>query len=214
MKRLILVLAAAVIALLASAAASPQRAVAANNGLSSAQRADLRAIARDTWRFYAVDVDPHTALPMDNVTYAGGAPTPTGYGRYTSASNIGVYLWAVVAANDLKLIGRPEARARIQATLGEVAQLRRDHGFLFQWYDTSTGHVIRNPGDIDCATETTPTQDNCYFLSAVDNGWYASGLVVVRQALPELARQATSLLDQMNFSIFYDNRAQTDCNVN
>jgi hypothetical protein len=74
--------------------------------LSSSQRADLRAIARDTWRFYAVDVNPHTALPMDNVTYAGGATTPTGYGRYTSASNIGVYLWAVVAAYDLELIGR------------------------------------------------------------------------------------------------------------
>jgi hypothetical protein len=70
---------------------------------------------------------------MDNVTFAGGAATPTGYGRYTSASNIGVYLWAVVAAYDLELIGRPEARDRIQATLGEVAQLRRDHGFLFQW---------------------------------------------------------------------------------
>ena len=38
MKRLILVLAAAMIALLASAAASPQRAVAANNGLSFAVR--------------------------------------------------------------------------------------------------------------------------------------------------------------------------------
>ena len=100
---------------------------------------------------------------MDNVTFAGGAATPTGYGRYTSASNIGVYLWAVVAAYDLELIGRPEARDRIQATLGEVAQLRRDHGFLFQWYDTTTGHVIRNPGDIDCTTEPTPTFDNCYF---------------------------------------------------
>ena len=119
MKRLILVLAAAMIASLASAAASPQQAVAAN-GLSSTQRAGLRAIARDTWRFYAADVDPSTALPMDNVTFAGGATTPTGYGRYTSASNIGVYLWAVVAAYDLELIGRPEARARIQATLGEV----------------------------------------------------------------------------------------------
>ena len=78
MKRLIVILAATLIASLAPAVASPQRAVAANNGLSSAQRADLRAIARDTWRFYGVDVDPNTALPMDNVTFAGGAATPTG----------------------------------------------------------------------------------------------------------------------------------------
>ena len=35
------------------------------------------------------------------MTYAGGSATPTGYGRYTSAANIGVYLWAVVSAHDL-----------------------------------------------------------------------------------------------------------------
>ena len=214
MKRLVLVLAAAMIASLASVAASPQQAAAANNGLSSAQRADLRAIARDTWRFYAADVDPTTALPMDNLTYAGGATTPTGYGRYTSAANIGVYLWAMVAAYDLELIGRPEARARIQATLREVGQLRRDHGFLFQWYDTTTGHAIRNPGDIDCTTETTPAFDNCYFISNVDNGWYASGLIVARQAMPELGSLVNSLVAPMNFGLFYDARPETHCNTN
>jgi hypothetical protein len=70
----------------------------------AAQRASLLAIARDTWKFYATDVDPTTHLPLDNVTFAGGSATPTGYGRYTSAANIGVYLWAVVAARDLGLI--------------------------------------------------------------------------------------------------------------
>ena len=73
--------------------------------------------------------------------------TPTGYGRYTSAANIGVYLWAVVAAYDLGLIGRPQAARRIQATLSEVRDAAGDPtGFLYQWYDTTTGHVIRNPG--------------------------------------------------------------------
>ena len=76
MKRLIVVLAAALIASLAPAVASPQPAAAANNGLSSAQRAALRAIARDTWQFYGVDVDPTTALPMDNVTFAGRRGDP------------------------------------------------------------------------------------------------------------------------------------------
>ena len=66
-----------------------------------------------------------------------------------------------------------------------MQRLQRD-GFLYQWYDTTTGHVLRNPGDADCSTETTPAFDNCFFISNVDNGWYASGLIVVRQALPEL----------------------------
>jgi Putative glucoamylase/Protein of unknown function (DUF3131) len=183
-------------------------------GLTKAQEATLRDVAKDTWGFYGVDVDPQTNLPLDNVTYAGGSATPTSYGRYTSASNIGVYLWAVVAALDLKLISHPEARQRIEATLGEVQQLKRFDGFLYQWYDTTTGHVIRNPGDVDCNTEPTPVQDNCYFISQVDNGWYASGLIVVRNAMPEVRHLVDSLLAPMDFGLFYDDRPETHCNTN
>jgi Putative glucoamylase len=183
-------------------------------GLTAAQRANLLAIASDTWKFYATDVDPTTHLPMDNVTHAGGSPAPTSYGRYTSAANIGVYLWAVVAASDMGLVSRRKASAMLEATLTEVANLKRDHGFLYQWYDTTSGHVIRNPGDIDCTTETTPTFDNCYFISNVDNGWYASGLIVARQAMPELTRSVNRLAAPMNFGLFYDARAETHCNTN
>ena len=208
-----LLAAAAVLALVTPQAAAAST-TAAGDGLTTAQRATLMSIARDTWKFYSVDVDPATHLPLDNVTYAGGAASPTGYGRYTSASNIGVYLWAVVSAYDLGLIDRAEAGARLRDTLTEVRALKRSSGFLYQWYDTSTGHVIRNPGDADCTGETTPTFDNCFFLSNVDNGWYASGLIVARQALPEVAAMAGKLLGEMDFSLFYDNRAETHCNTN
>ena len=181
--------------------------VLSNPPIPSAERQALMRIARDTWRFYAADVDPGTHLPMDNF----GA---NGAGRYTSASNIGVYLWAVVAASDLELISKAQARSLIQATLTEVQRLKSFDGFLYQWYDTTSGAVIRNPGDIDCSTESTPTTDNCFFISAVDNGWYASGLIVVRQALPELAPMVNRLMGRMNFSIFYDNGIETACNVN
>jgi len=188
--------------------------VAGYSGLNQAQRADLLGIARDTWKFYGADIDQATHLPMDNLTFAGGSATPTSDGRYTSASNIGVYLWAVVAARDLGLVTGPQARADVRATLTEVAKLKRFDGFLYQWYDTTTGDVIRNPGDIDCTTETAPAFDNCYFISNVDNGWYASGLIVVRQAMPELSRLADSLIAPMDFGIFYDGKAQTHCNTN
>jgi hypothetical protein len=91
--------------------------------------------------------------------------------------------------------------------------LKRYDGFLYQWYDTGNGAVLKNPGQGDCA-ETTPAQDNCFFISAVDNGWYASGLIEARQALPGIRALADRLLAPMDFSIFYDNRPQTDCNVN
>jgi hypothetical protein len=204
-------------AVVAAAGLSPHLGASASTqpgGLTDQQRASLLAIAADTWKFYANDVDPITHLPMDNVTFAGGSSTPTGYGRYTSAANIGVYLWAVVAANDLGLISSSQAQTQIAATLTEVANLKRDNGFLYQWYDTRNGHVIRNPGDIDCTREKTPTFDNCWFISNVDNGWYASGLIVVRQAMPELSSLVNSLMAPMNFGDFYDARAETHCNVN
>jgi hypothetical protein len=176
-------------------------------GFTASQRAALQGIAADTWRFYAADVDPVTHLPLDNL--GPGAVR----GTYTSAANIGVYLWAVVAARDMHLIDTATAQRLASATLAEVATLKRYKGFLYQWYDTDNGNVLLNPGQGDCA-ETTPSQDNCWFVSAVDNGWYASGLVVARQALPGVRSLASRLLGDMDFSIFYDNRAQTGCNTN
>jgi len=182
-------------------------AAARRQTLSAQQRSVLAGIARDTWRFYAADVDPGTHLPLDNL-----GPGAT-RGAYTSAANIGVYLWAVVAARDLGLISTSRAQQLAGSTLDEVARLKRFDGFLYQWYDTGNGQVLENPGQPDC-TSTTPAMDNCRFVSAVDNGWYASGLVDVRQALPALKARADGLLSAMDFRIFYDDRAQTDCNTN
>ena len=188
--------------------------VAGYSGLSSAQRANLLSVARDTWKFYDADIDKATNLPMDNVTFAGGSATPTATGRYTSASNIGVYLWAVVAARDLGLITDTQAQAKVRATLTEVSHLPRYKGFLYQWYDTANGNVLTNPGQGDCQAGAAPDFTNCSFVSNVDNGWYASGLITIRQAMPELRGLADSLMAPMDFGIFYDNRAETHCNTN
>jgi hypothetical protein len=215
----LVIAAAAIVAALvplqqASAGGTAGSQVASYSGLSQAQQANLLAIARHTWKFYSVDVDTATNLPMDNVAFAGGSAAPTTYGRYTSAANIGVYLWAVVSARDLGLISTPQAAARIRATLTEVQHLQRFDGFLYQWYDTTNGAVLSNPGQADCPAGATPTNNNCFFISNVDNGWYASGLIVVRQAVPQLAELVDSLMAPMNFGIFYDNRAETHCNTN
>jgi hypothetical protein len=192
-----------------AAAAQAGKALTAEAGspLTAAQRTTLHQIAADTWRFYGADVDPVTNLPLDNL-----GPGST-RGAYTSAANIGVYLWAIVSARDLGLIDTARADQLASATLEEVTTLKRYAGMLYQWYDTSNGDVLVNPGQGDCS-ETTPAQDNCWFVSAVDNGWYASGLIEVRQALPAVRGLADRLLGPMDFSIFYDNRPQTACNVN
>ncbi len=202
--------AAVTTAVLAVGLATAPSAVAhppGRSGLTRHERANLLSIARDTWRFYGPDVDPKTHLPLDNL-----GPGST-RGNYTSAANIGVYLWAVTSAYDLHIITKREADKRLRQTLTEVRGLKRSYGFLYQWYDTDNGNTLLNPGQGDCA-ETTPSQDNCWFLSAVDNGWYASGLIVVKHAFPKIAGLADKLLKPMNFSIFYDNRPQTSCNTN
>lgn len=191
----------------APAAAQASGAGQTTGALTGGQRAALHQIAADTWQFYAADVDPVTHLPLDNL--GPGSVR----GTYTSASDIGVYLWAVVAARDLGLIDTARADQLASQTLAEVATLKRYKGMLYQWYDTSNGNVLLNPGQGDC-TETTPSQDNCWFVSAVDNGWYATGLIEVRRALPQVSGLANRLLAPMDFSIFYDNRAQTACDVN
>jgi hypothetical protein len=219
----LVVVAAAVATLVISLLSTTQQAsagstvgypVARFDALTQAQRANLLTVARDTWNFYTADIDQATNLPMDNITYAGGSTTPTTYGQYTSAADIGVYLWAVVSARDLGIISTPEAIARISATLTEVTRLKRYDGFLYQWYDTTNGDVLSNPGDADCAANAAPAFNNCSFVSNVDNGWYASGLIVVREAIPQLRGLADSLIAPMNFGIFYDNRAETECNTN
>jgi hypothetical protein len=198
----------------AGAGGQGSQGVAPYSGLSSAQRANLLGIARDTWKFYSADIDTATNLPMDNISYAGGSATPTAYGQYTSAADIGVYLWAVVSARDLGLISQAQADAKVTATLTEVSHLQRYDGFLYQWYDTTNGDVLINPGQGDCPAGAAPAFNNCFFVSNVDNGWYASGLIVVREAMPELAGLANSLIAPMNFGIFYDDRAETHCNTN
>ncbi len=70
--------------------------------LTAQQQSMLQSIAQDTWNFYAADVDANTSLPRDNIGF-DGAPAQ---GNYTSPTNIGVYMWGIVAAQDLHLINR------------------------------------------------------------------------------------------------------------
>ncbi|HEX3614945.1 MAG TPA: hypothetical protein VHU61_00285, partial [Solirubrobacteraceae bacterium] len=134
----ILGIAIAVIACAAAPAAAAQTGgdlspAPAGAPLSAAQRATLHQIAADTWRFYGADVDPGTHLPLDNLG-PGSAR-----GEYTSAANIGVYLWAIVSAHDLGLIDTARADQLASATLDEVMTLKRYDGMLYQWYDTGNG---------------------------------------------------------------------------
>src|SRR5262249_6531077 len=81
--------------------AAPARKPGPGKEVTRERGAALQSIAERRWRFSAsgVDVAPATNLPKDYVSDAAGPPP----GTYTSPTDIGVYLWSVVAARDLHL---------------------------------------------------------------------------------------------------------------
>lgn len=176
------------------ALAAPVPAVAAAD-----DREVLARYARDTWRSMAAMVDPGTGLPSDNIN---GALDPASRAKYTSPTNIGMYLWATVSARHLGLIGTPEARDRVGRTLATLRGLRHHEpsGQFYNWYDPATGAVLRT-WPVDGSTVHP-------FLSSVDNGWLASGLLMVANDLPSLAGQVWPVLSTMDFGFYYDPAAR------
>ena len=126
-------------------------------------------LARDTWRFYEWHVgleDQH--LPPDNVQRLPHVMVA----HRTSPTNIGLYLLAATCARELDFIGTLDLTDRLGATLDTVEGLAKQHGHLYNWYDTRTGAVL------------PPA-----YVSTVDSGNLAAFLLVVAQACEELALQ-------------------------
>ena len=159
----------------------------------------LERYAADTWHSFEAMVWPGTGLPSDNI---GGDLSPTSRAKYTSPTNIGVYMWATLAARDLKLISRKEAVARIGLTLDSLERMERHEpsGQYYNWYDPETLAKLT----------VFPTDGGTVypFASSVDNGWLASGLIMVANAVPQLRDQAWSLATSMDFGCYYDPNAK------
>jgi len=178
----------AMAALLALAMATP---VAASN-----PRSTLERWAADTWASFVAMTNPETGLPSDNID---GDLDPASRAAYTSPTNIGMYIWATLAARDLQLITPTEARERISVTLDSVAALERhpESGQFYNWYD---------PDTLELLTVWPENGDPVYpFLSSVDNGWLASALhMVANGALPQLRGPARDLVTSMDFGFYYN----------
>jgi hypothetical protein len=159
--------------------------------LGPADRAILGGYARDTWKSFDV-LTLSSGLPADMISKtAEGWATA----NYTSPSDIAAYLWSILAAEELRIINRDEASARLGRTLEAVAKLERSHGFFYNWYDPRDGSTLKVwPGG-------GPVRP---FLSTVDNGWLAAALIMVRNSRPAFRVPADQILDSMNFGFFYD----------
>ncbi|MEV6860011.1 glucoamylase family protein [Streptosporangium subroseum] len=190
----------------ASAAPSPAEALPSPAAASPAaaahsRRQVLQRYAKDTWKSMDAMVDPATGLAADKID---GSLDPGTRAKVTSPTNIATYLWSTLAARDSHLISRVAAQRRIAKTLGSVAKLQRHTptGQFYNWYDPHTLQLVRTwPED---GSVVQP------FLSSVDNGWLAAALMMVRSAVPEVSKQAETLLTGMDFESYYDPAAQPD----
>ncbi len=143
----------------------------------------LREIGVDTWKYFQNAQNRENSLIVDHLRL-GDAPLAS---DYTSPTNIAMDLMSVVAAEKMKLISRAEAIERLSEKLRRVEKMRRWRNLYYNFYETTKMGVTRG------------------FISSVDNGWLGIALVVVRQAMDrELYREATKILNRMDFSEFLD----------
>jgi hypothetical protein len=149
----------------------------------------LRQIAADTWKYFDNLVDKESHLPVDNIGLGekGVMTDGTRIGDYTNITNIGLYMMCIVAGYDFKFIDKEEAVKRLNLTLDSIERLETYKGFPYNYYDITIFQRTSN------------------FISFVDSGWLAAGLVVAKNAFPEaVAKRCQKILDSMDFSFFYD----------
>ena len=83
-------------------------------------------------------------------------------------------------------------------TIDTVAKLERHEpsGQFYNWYDPKTLEKLT----------TWPENGSVVkpFLSSVDNGWLATGLLIAARAEPALAAKANAIRDDMNFGCYYN----------
>ncbi|WP_428506677.1 GH36-type glycosyl hydrolase domain-containing protein [Roseateles sp.] len=135
--------------------------------VSLQERAYLRGIARDTWRFFERCVGPQDRhLPPDNLQMLPQEMLA----HRSSPTNIGLYLLSVACARQFGWIGTEELMRRLQATLDSLGTLERHRGHWLNWYDTETGAAL------------LPR-----YVSTVDSGNLCGHLLAVAQACRALA---------------------------
>jgi Putative glucoamylase/Protein of unknown function (DUF3131) len=168
-------------------------AVAAEpDGLEARDREVLLGYARDTWTSVTAMADGGE-LPVDGLRHlidGSWEPSPK-----TTPTDIASYLWSVLAAERLKIIGTDEAHRRLDRTLQAIGRLERVHGFFYEWLDPRTGAVLRESPYHGGPIEPV--------ASCVDNGWLAAALIMVRNTCPPLRERAEALLKPMDFGFFY-----------
>jgi hypothetical protein len=160
--------------------------------LTPADREVLRRYAADTWKSMAA-MAKGSELPSDSLRLRqdrSWIPSPK-----TTPTDIGAYLWSTVAAQRLGLIQQEEATNRISRILNVLERIERVHGFFYDTIDPQTGSPLRKSPYTGMPIGP--------IVASVDNGWMATGLIIVSNTQPSLRIRADGLLREMDFGFFF-----------
>ncbi len=150
--------------------------------LPKSDRVYLKLLARDTWQCIDSLVEPATGLPYDNAKRT----------EFTSVSNIGLYLTDVAAANEMGFINARVAEKKIGRALDSLKKLKTWHGFQQSWNSVKT---------LQPATHDP-------WVSILDSGNLAGGLIAVGQKYPKFRADCEELVGAMDWGAFYDKNAR------
>ncbi|MDD5065620.1 MAG: glucoamylase family protein [bacterium] len=154
--------------------------------LSRENRKILRQIASDTWLFFKNSIDRNTCLVMDNITVSRNLKESK-VGDYTNITNIGLQVLAILSAYDLGFIKEKEAKTLCRKLLTTLKKLKKWEGLFYNYYLTKNNKIANE------------------YISSVDNGWMAAGLICLRNSFNgELLSDVNEILSAMNFSKLYN----------
>jgi len=129
----------------------------------------LRGHALRIWRyFHQFGRDRHNYLIPDNVEEEGLREAAR-----ISPTNVGLLLNARQAACVFGFLTVPEFAADTEMSLATIERLRKNHGHLYNWYDT---HTLQPLGD-------NP------FVSSVDSGNFLASLYTLRAGALDLLKR-------------------------
>jgi len=133
--------------------------------LEARERAELRLVARKTWRFFETFVGPEDHyLPPDNFQEDPKAVVA----HRTSPTNIGLGLLSTLAAHDFGYLSHAELAGALDRTFATLSRLERLFGHYYNWYDTQT------------LAPLPPA-----YISTVDSGNLAGHLLALKQGCHE-----------------------------
>ncbi len=149
--------------------------------LSAQDKQYLLTLARHTWDNILWLVHPESGLPYDKNLWEL---------KQTSVTNIGLYAADLIGAVELGFITREEAVARADKMMDGLEKFKHWNGFCQSW-----NHV-----------ETYEPSPHDTWISVLDSGNLAGGLLALKHAFPELKDRAGRYVDAMDWSKFYNRK--------